>query len=78
MGIKRTEKRLDKSIVKGSCLQPLMLLLSSPVFQHVLRSVTNKDMDVIDTTDTLQCNPVLEPEDMVLAFPGAKSSVQLG
>jgi hypothetical protein len=33
-------------------------------------------MDMIDATDTLQCDPVLEPENVVLAFACAKDSVQ--
>jgi hypothetical protein len=33
-------------------------------------------MDMIDATDTLQCHPVLEPENVILAFTCAKDSVQ--
>lgn len=35
-------------------------------------------MDVIDTAYTLQCNPVLEPENVFPAFAWAKYSVQSG
>jgi hypothetical protein len=52
------------------------ILFFDPVFEHVFRSVTDQDMDVIDTTDTLQRNPVLEPENMILAFARAKDCVQ--
>lgn len=54
----------------------ILILLFSPVFQHTFRSVTNQDMNVIDTADTLQCNPILEPENVILAFSCAKYRVQ--
>jgi hypothetical protein len=51
-------------------------LFLDPVFEHVFRSVANQDMNVIDATDTLQCHPVLEPENVILAFASAKYLVQ--
>jgi hypothetical protein len=52
------------------------VLFFDPVFEHVFRSITNQDMDMIDATDTLQCHPVLEPENVILAFASAKDLVQ--
>ena len=52
------------------------ILLFGPVFQHAFRCVTNQDMNVINTTDTLQCNPVLEPENVIFAIPWSKDCVQ--
>jgi hypothetical protein len=53
----------------------MLILLFGPVFQHAFGSVLNQDMDVINTTDTLQGNPILEPENVIFAFAWTKDCV---
>lgn len=62
-----------KKIVANLCC-----LLSGPLVQQVLRSVTNEYMDVVDTTNTLQSNPVLEPKNVIFSFALAKNMIQRG